>query len=70
MTPKSPRATRRNDALAAWIRQAGVSYQELAVALRHTAADQGRSDLRPDRTRIGHWVCHGEPDHPCRASSR
>ncbi|TMR08175.1 XRE family transcriptional regulator [Nonomuraea turkmeniaca] len=62
----SPQAThkQRNELLRYWIERAAVSYAALADALAETAKAAGRPDLRPDRTRIGHWVNSGEQPRP------
>ncbi|MEV6987547.1 hypothetical protein AB0M95_40690 [Sphaerisporangium sp. NPDC051017] len=46
------------------IDEAGVSYGALADALAETCKAEKRPDLRPDRTRIGHWVNGGEQPRP------
>lgn len=57
-------ARQPNSALGHWVRAANVSYAELARELHTTARIRGRPDLRPDRTRIGHWVTSGERPRP------
>jgi len=66
-TLMSERSTsvRRNERLWWWIHRTGLSYAAFARELWMTAELNGRSDLRPDRTRIGHWVNDGQtPQHP------
>ncbi|WP_416969366.1 hypothetical protein [Streptomyces sp. 4F14] len=42
-----------------------MSYAAFTRELWATAESNGRSDLRPDRTRIGHWINDGQiPRHP------
>ncbi|WP_150260541.1 XRE family transcriptional regulator [Streptomyces venezuelae] len=53
-------AERRNEKLWWWVRQTGLSYAEFARELWITAKANGRPDLRPDRTRIGHWINDGQ----------
>ncbi|MFF5781853.1 hypothetical protein ACFY7Y_33675 [Streptomyces virginiae] len=58
-------AQRRNEKLGWWVRQTGLSYAQFARELRATAQANGRPDIRPDRTRIGHWINDGQvPQHP------
>jgi hypothetical protein len=58
-------AQRRNEKLGWWVQQTGLSYAEFARELWATAKANGRPDLRPDRTRIGHWINDGQvPQHP------
>lgn len=58
-------AHRRNEKLGWWVQQTGLSYAEFARELWATAVAHGRGDLRPDRTRVGHWINDGQvPQHP------
>ncbi|MFK0047861.1 hypothetical protein ACIQU4_28005 [Streptomyces sp. NPDC090741] len=58
-------AQRRNEKLGWWVQQTGLSYAKFARELWTTARANGRPDLRPDRTRIGHWINDGQvPQHP------
>ncbi|MFE5517318.1 hypothetical protein ACFQ9Q_06215 [Streptomyces virginiae] len=58
-------AQRRNEKLGWWVRQTGLSYAAFARELWTTARANGRPDLQPDRTRVGHWINDGQvPQHP------
>jgi hypothetical protein len=64
MTAQIP-DSRRNERLGWWIKLTGLSYAQFARELWTTADANGRPDLRPDRTRVGHWVNDGQvPQHP------
>lgn len=65
MTSSPKSAARRNEKLWIAIRETGLSYAAFALEVRTTAEASGRHDLRPDRTRVGHWVNDGQvPQHP------
>ncbi|MFE5868796.1 hypothetical protein ACFQ6V_09100 [Streptomyces roseifaciens] len=50
----------RNEALAQWVRAAGVTYARLADEVICTARSHGRRDIQPDRSRVGRWINRGE----------
>ncbi|MCZ1012216.1 tetratricopeptide repeat protein [Streptomyces lydicus] len=58
-TPKKPRKS-PNLALRGWLKRSGMTYEEVAIGLRQIAARNGRRDLAPGRSRIGHWANDGE----------
>ncbi|MGW1989563.1 hypothetical protein [Embleya sp. NPDC001921] len=50
----------KNETLRHAIAEAGISYDQLATEIRHTAAEVG-TPLRTNRSAVAHWVSGGTP---------
>lgn len=47
------------------VRRSGMSYNEVAAAVREMAAAEGQQHIATDRTRVGHWINDGgQPQDP------
>lgn len=67
-TPKAPARQRiklPNRLLEDAVQRSGMSYNEVAAAVREMAAAEGQHHVATDRTRVGHWINDGgQPQDP------
>ncbi|MFF8769101.1 transcriptional regulator [Kitasatospora sp. NPDC015120] len=55
---------RLNTTLAYWVTRSGASHGRLVKEIAKVAAEHGRRDIQPDRSRVPRWIAGQEPREP------